>query len=434
MEQRISPSDKGAEQAVLGCILLENSSFDTAFSILRKPTFFYDTVNQRLWNIIIQMINEGKPIDYITLINELTPEDKANGADTYYITGLTNSAPSPANIAYYADIIAEKYFKRCFIETSHVIQDCATNDALDTVIAKMHSYSEIIDQMSKKKDESIKDIAAEAIRNIKEPNNLIKWGIASIDTMAGGLTKGEVSIIAGRPGHGKTTFVLNLIPRFVEQGLKVMMVNREMTNTEMMKKLLTLESNKLSYRKVRLCELSLEDQMELSRAQKIVTDKYEGKLIMYDSLRDLTSVIIEARKHKPDVIIDDYLQLIRIPGGKDRRFEIEEIMQEYKWLCKQNNIAAILCSQLNRELERRQDPIPRLSDLSEGGSIEQVAENVLFTYYEYKVKMNYSKLGKFAIQLFASKVRYGETGQCVLGFNGDKCKFYNTKEDVVLSP
>jgi len=298
----------------------------------------------------------------------------------------------------------------------------------------MHSYSEIIDQMSKKKDESIKDIAAEAIRNIKEPNNLIKWGIASIDTMAGGLTKGEVSIIAGRPGHGKTTFVLNLIPRFVEQGLKVMMVNREMTNTEMMKKLLTLESNKLSYRKVRLCELSLEDQMELSRAQKIVTDKYEGKLIMYDSLRDLTSVIIEARKHKPDVIIDDYLQLIRIPGGKDRRFEIEEIMQEYKWLCKQNNIAAILCSQLNRELERRQDPIPRLSDLSEGGSIEQVAENVLFTYYEYKVKMNYSKLGKFAIQLFASKVRYGETGQCVLGFNGDKCKFYNTKEDVVLSP
>ena len=83
------------------------------------------------------------------------------------------------------------------------------------------------------------------------------------------------------------------------------------------------------------------------------------------------------------------------------------------------------------DIEKRNDPVPKLSDLSEGGTIEQVAENVLFVYYDYKVKFNKSNIGKYGIQLFAAKVRYGETGQLILGFNGNRCRLYNSRDDVV---
>ena len=95
------------------------------------------------------------------------------------------------------------------------------------------------------------------------------------------------------------------------------------------------------------------------------------------------------------------------------------------------NIPIIILSQLNREIEKREDPIPKTSDLAESGSIEQIAENILFVYYDWKVKYERSHLGKNQIQIVAGKVRYGETGIATLGFDGDKCRFTNSKEDVM---
>ena len=130
------------------------------------------------------------------------------------------------------------------------------------------------------------------------------------------------------------------------------------------------------------------------------------------------------------MVIDDYIQLIRIQGHKERRFELESVMQEYKWISKTMGVVPILVSQLNREIERRIDPIPKLSDLAESGSIEQVAENVLFVYYDYKVNYDYSDTGKYKAQIVAAKVRYGETGMMVYGFDGDKVKYYEIAEEV----
>ena len=106
-------------------------------------------------------------------------------------------------------------------------------------------------------------------------------------------------------------------------------------------------------------------EMQLKNIKK----KY-ANLIMYDHIRSLSDTMSEIAKHKPDVIIDDYIQLIQADGANEgRRFEIEKIMQEYKWICKTENCSAILVSQLNREIEKRLDPRPRMSDYAESGVI-----------------------------------------------------------------
>jgi replicative DNA helicase len=115
-------------------------------------------------------------------------------------------------------------------------------------------------------------------------------------------------------------------------------------------------------------------------------------------------------------------------GYDQRRFELETVMNEYKWLAKTYQIVPVLISQLNRDIEKRIDPIPKMSDLAESGSIEQVAENVLFVYYDYKVNYENSDLGKDKTQIVAAKVRYGENRKLIFGFNGDKVSFYDTVE------
>jgi len=116
-------------------------------------------------------------------------------------------------------------------------------------------------------------------------------------------------------------------------------------------------------------------------------------------------------------------------GYDQRRFELETVMNEYKWLAKTYKIVPILISQLNRDIEKRIDPVPKMSDLAESGSIEQVAENVLFVYYDYKVNYEESELGRNKTQIVAAKVRYGENKKLIFGFDGDRVLFHEKLSD-----
>ena len=154
-------------------------------------------------------------------------------------------------------------------------------------------------------------------------------------------------------------------------------------------------------------------------------------LRMFDNIRDFAKSSAEVKRFKPDVILDDYIQLISPTRQiEQRRLQLEALVNDYKWLAKEHKCVVVLASQLNRSLEMRSTAAkPQLSDLAESGAIEQVAENVFFTYYDYKINGNQSK-GKNVISIVARKVRYGETGECDLGFNGDKARFYNTMDDL----
>tara|TARA_Y100000361_G_scaffold122329_1_gene114547 strand:- start:103 stop:759 length:657 start_codon:yes stop_codon:yes gene_type:complete len=191
-----------------------------------------------------------------------------------------------------------------------------------------------------------------------------------------------------------------------------------------------MESSDLKYEDLRVGDIE-EGRMQLI---EIMADNLKDKLenlIMYDDIRTLSDAMREIQREKPDVVVDDYIQLIQVDNKKqkDRRFEIEEILTEYKWVCKKENCAGVLVSQLNREIEKRIEPRPRLADFAESGTIEQTAETALLVFYGYN--FNDDKYNRYEIEVICDKARYGRVGTYVMGFNGSKCKFYHNSDDAV---
>ena len=172
--------------------------------------------------------------------------------------------------------------------------------------------------------------------------------------------------------------------------------------------------------------------LELERIKQYIVKKYNSKMFrMFDNIRNFAKSSAEVKRFQPDVVLDDYIQLINPTKQiEQRRLQLEALVNDYKWLAKEHKCVIVLASQLNRGLEMRSSSAkPQLSDLAESGAIEQVAENVFFTYYDYKINGNASK-SKNEITIVARKVRYGETGEIELGFDGDKARFYNSVESL----
>jgi len=432
-ELRPQPHSSDAEKAILGSILVNEEAFDVAAQYITSPETFYYDDHQLIWKVMCEMRKNHEPIDTVTVSSKFTGKesDRVSG---YYLTGLYDSIPSAAKSEHYARIVAEKYLQRRLINVTYEVQKSAYENTkeFDKLLDDVRRYTEELQELQPHRRFNLQDSLRDTIDSIKKPDNMINYGFDMLDEMAGGMTRGEVTVIAGRPGHGKTTFTVNLIPRLVNQGLKVLIVSREMTEKELLKKLITLESGVLSYRMVRNGNLDESSHAELKRMYDFCYDRYKDNLFIYDDLKDLNSTISIIQKVKPDVIIDDYIQLVSVKGYSERRFELENVMKEYKWIAKSMGNVPILVSQLNREIERRIDPIPKLSDLAESGTIEQVAENVLFVYYDYKVNYDFSELGKYRAQIIAAKVRYGETCMMTVGYNGDKVRYYEKDREVFV--
>ena len=280
----------------------------------------------------------------------------------------------------------------------------------------------------------IEEIITETLDTIEnKESKLIKTGYSSLDRFAGGLTRGEITIVGGRPGHGKTTVLINMLANVLQSGHKAMFFSRELPNSELLKKIICLESQELSYSMVRKNVFNNNDLQEVNRTLEFIKRKYSGdKFLMFDNIRDFSVSASEVKKFKPDVIFDDYIQLISYEGKEDqRRLQIEQLVNDYKWLAKATGAVVVLASQLNRGIEYRGKTFePQLSDLAESGAIEQVAENVFFTYYDYKVQGEKGK-GKNVLTISAGKVRYGDSGSVDLGYQGNKCKIFNSIEEMI---
>ena len=304
-------------------------------------------------------------------------------------------------------------------------------------ISETHSVlSEIMD-IRPTMASDIDDVIAETVDSIKNKSTkLIKTGYPKLDSFAGCLTRGEITIIGGRPGHGKTTVMVNMLANVIEQGYKAMFFSRELPNSELMKKIICLESQQLSYGKVRKNVFDEQDLLFVNSAIALVKKKYsKDRFLMFDNVRDFAASSGEVKKFKPDIIFDDYIQLIACDGREDqRRLQIEKLVNDYKWLAKETGAVVVLASQLNRMIERAgirgKALMPQLSDLAESGAIEQVAENVFFSYYDYKVRGEQGK-GKNVLTIAAGKVRYGDSGIVDLGYDGNKCKIYNGTEEMM---
>ena len=433
---KIYPHSTEAEEAVLGSILMDGSSvFERCNGWIRDKEAFYHTKNKNLWTIMGTMHREGETIDMVTVGDRIKQSDKYSdeGLSLYYLTGLPEAVPSTANSEKYARIVWEKFIKRQSIKSAFELYNTGFQDTEDNVETMLHNHASLVNELleiapSKKKE--IGGVINETIDTLKTGKNIIKFGYPQLDNIAGGMTRKEVTVIGGRPGHGKTTLTINIVASLLKQGYRVMVFNREMSNVEMIKKFMIMESRDLKYEDLRVGDID-EGRMQLI---EMMADELKDKLknlIMYDDIRTLSDAMREIQREKPDVVVDDYIQLIKVENktSKDRRFEIEEILMEYKWVCKKENCAAILVSQLNREIEKRLEPRPRLADFAESGTIEQTAETALLVFYGYN--FNDDKYNKFEIEVVCDKARYGKVGTYVMGFNGSKCKFYMDKDEAM---
>tara|TARA_Y100000593_G_C4307604_1_gene336594 strand:+ start:1447 stop:2781 length:1335 start_codon:yes stop_codon:yes gene_type:complete len=431
---KIPPSSQEAEDAILGAIIQSPSILDEVSAYLSKDIFYFER-SKRLYTILLNMFKNDEDIDSITILGKISKTDIDMGVSAYYITGLMDKTGIISMAKRYAVQVYEKHLLREVVHQTLEISESAYNNNQDVynILDDAHFTIGQLINIRPGLTFSIEDALKDTFDNIiSSDKNIIKTGFKGIDELSGGMTRGEITVIGGRPGHGKTTTMLNMVKSCIDQGLKVIVFNREMTNVEMLKKLIVLESGKLSYLDVRLGYVGdLTKMGELEAVKKDIEHKYNAdRFAMFDNMPSFDESAAQVKKFKPDVIFDDYIQLIA-PDKKisERRLQLEKLVNSYKWLAKKQKCACILLSQLNRGLESRGDGKPKLSDLAESGAIEQVAENVLFVYYDHKVNMNKSKDGANIIELIGSKVRYGVSGSVKLGYDGDKVKMYNSQEE-----
>jgi len=426
-DTNVNAYDQKAERALLGSILKDNSYIDLVKPWIPSADVFYADMHQRIWKTMLRLNEAGEGIDIVT-VHGAYRKKTTDGDDLYYITGLEGEVPTSAHAELYAKKLHEHWLRRKLIkQTRRILQLSDDNSrGVEVLLEEAHTTIGSLLNLRPSSKFDLDVLLEETIDSIYTHKNLQSTGYSSIDGLISGMTRGEITIIAGRPGNGKTTLAANIARKLTLEGKTVAMFNREMPNVEMMKKIIAMESGNLSYRSLRH---GVDDnKMELDLTVDRISKGYKN-LHMFDDIRDLPSTFREIKRLKPDVVIDDHVGLIEYPShdNRDLRIKIGEVSKRYKWLAKGEDLSVILVSQLNRNVEHRIDNIPRLSDLAESGFLEQDAETAMFAHYPWVSR--YDEVDKLEFNVYIVKNRYGNTGTVRMGYDGDKCTIYNSIEE-----
>lgn len=421
------------EEALLFCVLNKPECIEDIRRWIPEENVFYNSFNKKVWLECSKLYNNNEPVDALS-VSRAIPKNKIDGKlPSYELTRIATSGATTANAEYLAKSMYEDFLRRSIVNNCHKMIRKAEDNAVDfdDIIEQINTdTSNIINTKPSRNEFNLETLLHDTDDSIFKSKGIIKTGLNTLDSVIHGMTRGEITIIAGRPANGKTTVAANIARQLVLSGKKVMMFNREMPNTEMMKKFIAMESMSLSYRNLRHGATS--SSIEVHTAMQFIKDNYQDKLFMYDSVRDLQSTFEEIKRVKPDVVIDDHIGLIEFPSRdtRDLRHKIRETTMRYKWLAKAHDMCVILVSQLNRNIEHRIDATPRLSDLAESGSLEQDAEMVVFTHYPYVSRFGQADSdgriwGKNEMMLIVSKNRYGTPGSVEMGYSGDSCLLFD---------
>ena len=389
---KMPPQATELEEAVLGALMLERDALLTIHNIL-KPHHFYKDAHQRIMQAIIELYDKSSPVDILTVTNHLRSEgelERVGGA--YYITSLTDSVASAANIEFHARIIIQKWMAReNIVVGTEMVNDGYddTIDVLDLLQKSSDKINKIIEGVIVGNEKSAREMALEAAnKRGKVSSDLLglSWGSTALDKATNGLIGGNLYILAARPAMGKTTMVLNIVHDIiVRQKEPIGVFSLEMTYSDLYRKLQSIESD-IDGNLIKRNSLSPEEQKRLLDADGVLGDT---GLRIDDTAAATISYIrtrsaIMKRKYGIKGIIIDYLQLMSGESndktGKNREQEISQISRGLKLIAKELNIPVIALSQLSRAVESRQDKQPQLSDLRESGSIEQDADMVMFLW------------------------------------------------------
>ena len=431
--KRLPPQSIDAEKAVLGCILINNESISDILEYLSSDSF-YDNNHRLIFDSMISLYDKSSPIDSVNLIDELK---KANSLDAiggaYYITGLSQEAPSVSNAEYYAKIVKEKKILREIINTSIEMSSLAYDgqDEISAIIDKAEQHLFNISELSsKKKFEELSpmlDKVLEIWSNRKKGDITgVSSGFKDLDNQISGFQKSDLIVLAARPSMGKTALALNIARNAsVANKTKIGFFSLEMSTQQLTERLLSSEAQ-ISSHLVRTGKLPKREWRKLSDAASILS---ELDIYIDDSPGlNIMELRAKARQMKidkgVDLILVDYLQLLHKPGRiESRQQEISYISRSLKALAKELDVPIIALSQLSRAPESRSDHRPIMSDLRESGAIEQDADIVLFIFRKYVYSKDPEDKG--LAELIVSKHRNGPTGTVKLSFIDDYAKFQN---------
>lgn len=443
-EGRVPPQAVEVEEAVLGAMLIEHEAATIALQML-SPEDFYKPAHQHIFEVLHDLYERDNPLDLLTVENELRDKellDTCGGAG--YLSELTRSVSSAANIDYHAQIISEKATKRNLILGCTDIIKQAYDSSSDTIDVLDYAEQRIFDLANSKQrsqsqaiGEVLKDTLSylEDIRGKSAGITGVPTG-TDIDKMTAGWQDGDLVIIAARPSMGKTAYVLTTarnaaLHQSEKLRTKVAIFSLEMSNQSLVQRLLTMEG-RINAQSARSGQLEDEDFKRLIDAAgrlftaNIFVDDTPGLSIM--ELR--TKARRLKSEHDVGLIVVDYLQLMTASGDHGtREQEIASISRGLKALAKELDVPVIALSQLSRAVEQRGgDKRPQLSDLRESGSIEQDADVVCFLYRPeyYGIKTTPEGQSTTGLaEIIIGKQRNGPTGSVPLYFVEDYARFEN---------
>ena len=436
MPQQALPYSEEAEASVLGAIIIDNDAL-TKIADKINATDFYDQRHQRIYEAAAHLYEERKPIDVLTLANQLKATgviDQIGGAA--YLTELTNFVPTAAHVENYADLVAEKALRRRLIEVNKEIASLVFDESkgLKGLIEEAESQLFTLSQRQVKQSVvSIEDILSDSFERLDDLHRNkgkirgVPTGFKDMDDTLAGLQRSDLFILAARPSMGKTAFALNLAHNVAIQAKEpVLLFSLEMSKEQLVDRLLSMQSGVDAWA-LRTGNLTDNDFERLTSAMGTLS---EAPIYIDDtpglSVSDLrTKARREAHQHPLGLIIVDYLQLMsggsKFGGSDNRVQEISEISRGLKGIARELNVPLIALSQLSRSVESRNPQIPQLADLRESGSIEQDADIVAFIYREEYYNPETER--KSITDILIKKHRNGALANIELFFDKDKQRF-----------
>jgi len=409
---KVPPQAKDLEEAVLGAIMLEKTAFDTVIEIL-KPECFYVEANQMVFQAMQGLQQKNQPIDILTVVEELRMREQLDlVGGPYYVTRLTNSVVTAANIEAHARIILQKFIQRELIRISgEVISDAYedSTDVFDLLDDAESKLFEITNNHLRKNFDSIDTILVKTVQRIEDMRNRdeditgVPSGFPTLDHITYGWQNTDLIILAARPSVGKTAFALNLARNAALNASKptpIAFFSLEMSAGQLVQRILSAESEILLEK---ISRGKLEDYEMKQLFQKGI-NRLSQAPIFIDDTAALNIFELRAKcrrlknKHDIGLILIDYLQLMSGTGDRNsnREQEISRISRDLKGLAKELNVPIIALSQLSREVEKRKESekVPQLSDLRESGAIEQDADMVLFLYRPDYYNISANEMGE----------------------------------------
>lgn len=433
--KKVLPHSPEAEQSVIGSMIMDKDAIVAASEIVTGEDFYQQRYGV-LFDAMIELFNEGKPVDLITLQNKLKEKDvPPELCSLEFIRDLITAVPTSANVKYYANIVKEKSTLRQLIKvTESITNDCYLDkEKVETILEDTEKkVFDIVQKRNSGENTSIKDIVFKSLESIeaaaKNKGSVtgVATGFYDLDYKTAGLQPSDLILIAARPSMGKTAFVLNIAEYVaLKSNVTTAIFSLEMSKDQLVKRILSMHS-KVDSQAIRSGELSDDDWIKLVESARTIGN---SNLIIDDtssiSIGELRS---KCRKFKLEsnlgLVIIDYLQLMS--GSKkseSRQQEISEISRSLKALAREINAPVIALSQLSRAVEQRPDKRPMLSDLRESGAIEQDADVVMFIYRDDYYNHDSEEAG--VSEIIIGKQRNGPTGTVKLAWLSQFTKFAN---------